>query len=320
MKRRLSIVLVGLSVVLATACQPGAAGLSEQDKVAIRKTTEDALKLANVPKPDWAAYAKLYYAEDATVLAANMPPTKGMAAIQTLLQAFPPTSEFKVEILDLDGRGDLAYVRGAYSMTLSPTGAPPVTDRGNYVEVWKRQVDGSWKVVYDSWSSELPVPGVVVPTGAMTADATPELKKLGDMVGRWRMDGTFKPDPKAAAGPVDLVYSCDWFSGGRQVVYRFSGTMVGLPWEEVGFYRYDAAARAYIYDGITNDGTSGHGRVDIQAGAWVHTQDAVVDKKPAKVRFTLSSMTPSGGAWKYEVAVAGGPWAAMGEGKYTREK
>jgi hypothetical protein len=249
-----------------------------------------------------------------------MPPTKGSGAIQAMFASFPPMSGFKVDIVELDGRGDLAYVRGNYSMTLNPPGVPPVPDSGKYVEVWKRQADGAWKAIYDSWSSDLPVFGIVVPTGAMAADATPQLKKLGDVVGRWQMDGTFKPDPKAAPGPVNLTYSCDWFAGGRQVVYRFSGTMVGMPWEELGAYSYDAAAKAYVYYGIVNDGTSGLGKVDIQAGTWVHTQDAVVDKKPAKARFTLSNMTPAGGVWKYELAVVGGPWMTMGEGKYSKAK
>ena len=31
-----------------------------------------------------------------------------------------------------------------------------VADTGKYLEVWKKQVDGSWKAVADMWSSDLP--------------------------------------------------------------------------------------------------------------------------------------------------------------------
>jgi ketosteroid isomerase-like protein len=33
----------------------------------------------------------------------------------------------------------------------------PVTDRGKYATMWKKQVGGSWKVVVDISNSDLPV-------------------------------------------------------------------------------------------------------------------------------------------------------------------
>ena len=32
----------------------------------------------------------------------------------------------------------------------------PVADRGKFVEVWKKQADGKWKVVADIFNSDLP--------------------------------------------------------------------------------------------------------------------------------------------------------------------
>jgi ketosteroid isomerase-like protein len=37
----------------------------------------------------------------------------------------------------------------------------PVTDNGKFVEVWKKQSDGKWKCVADTYNSDLPV----VPAG-----------------------------------------------------------------------------------------------------------------------------------------------------------
>jgi ketosteroid isomerase-like protein len=53
--------------------------------------------------------------------------------------------------------GDLVYTVGTYSMTLSrPSDKTPVTHRGKYLRVFKKQPDGSWKAVADMTSSDMP--------------------------------------------------------------------------------------------------------------------------------------------------------------------
>jgi ketosteroid isomerase-like protein len=55
----------------------------------------------------------------------------------------------------VEGRGDLAYAVGSYRQTLTPkkAGAKSLpTEEGKYIEVLKKQADGSWKIVYDMWS------------------------------------------------------------------------------------------------------------------------------------------------------------------------
>ncbi len=319
MKRVLSFAVAASACVSFVACQP-AAGLSDQDKAAIRKVVDDAAKIATAPKADYSAYVQLYYTEDATVLTSNMPPVQGRQALQAFFAAFPPMSAFKADIIDMDGRGDLAYVRGHYTLTMNPPGTPPMTDKGKYVEVWKKQADGSWKVKYDSFSSDVAASDLIVPTGAVAADASDELKKLGDIVGRWKFDGTWKAGPNAAAGPVDVLFQCEWFAGGKQVFYKYGGTMAGTPYEEVGVYTYDPKVKTYSYYGIVNDGTSALGVLTIKPGSWLHAAEFQMAGKPAKTRFIMSDMSPAGGTWKQEVSVAGGPWTVMGEGKYTKAK
>ena len=34
----------------------------------------------------------------------------------------------------------------------------------------------------------------------------------------------------------------------------------------------------------------------------------------------MSDVSPAGGAWKYELSVAGGPWTFVGEGKFVAVK
>jgi ketosteroid isomerase-like protein len=319
MNRVAMYVVFGLVCAALVACQPGAGGLTEQDRAAIRKLDDDWVKVMTSEKPDFDAAVVPYYAEDAKVLGPNAPIMEGRDALKAALKQWPPIKSLSMKEIALEGEGGLAYRTYTFTWTMVMPGvAEPVTDTGKGIEVYKKQADGTWRVVRDVFNSDLPAPGLVVPTGPVAADASPELKKLADIVGRWKFDGTFKTDPKAPGGPVDLIFACGWFAGGRQVVYRFSGTMAGGPFEELGAYVYDPKAKAYTYYGIANDGTAAPGSLTIKPGVWLHAYDVQVGGKPAKAHFTLSDMSQAGGSWKYEVSVGGGPWTVMGEGKYTR--
>jgi len=320
MKRVVLFLLVGLVSVASVACQSGAGSLSDQDQVAIRKVVADAAAMVTPSKTDYADYVKLYYTDDATVLPANVPAIQGHAAIQAVFQSFPPMSDFKAEIVELDGRGDLAYVRGNYAMTMNPPGGAAMTDKGKYVEVWKKQADGSWKVKYDSWTSDLPAPGLMVPTGAVAPSADADVKKLGDIVGRWQIGGTFKPDPKTPVGPVALSLDCQWFAGGLQVVCAYTGASAGQPYQEADIYSYDSKAKSYTVYSVSNPGGAMTGRLTIQPGTWIQVSDFQVEGKPAKMRLTLTNVTPAGGTWKNEMSVAGGSWMPLGDGKYVKAK
>ncbi len=99
-----------------------------------------------------------------------------------------------------------------------------------------------------------------------------------------------------------------------------SGTEAGARYEEIFTYSHDPKAKAYKLFSTVNDGASTVQKLVIEPATWIHTGEAQVDGRSAKVRFTLANMTPAGGSWKGETSVAGGPWTTMGEGKYTKAK
>jgi ketosteroid isomerase-like protein len=151
-----SLVLLAASLF---GCQsPPAPALSAADQQAIRQTEDQSLKIANT-SADWIAYTKLYYAGDAIFNPPNAPSTKGQDAIVAFFKSLPPISNFRTNILELDGWGNTAYVYGTYSLTMTVPGGKPESDRGKYVEIWKRQPDGTWKVAIDTFNSDLPLPG-----------------------------------------------------------------------------------------------------------------------------------------------------------------
>jgi ketosteroid isomerase-like protein len=60
---------------------------------------------------------------------------------------------------DASKGGDLVYTVGTYSLTTSdPKNKQPVTDRGKYMTVYKKQPDSTWKAVADMINSDLPAP------------------------------------------------------------------------------------------------------------------------------------------------------------------
>ena len=167
MKRAaLPLAVAGLACAALVACHTGVGGhLSEPDKDKIRKVVDEAVRAILPPTSDAEAYVNLYYAVDAQVLPPNQATVTGRAAILALLRSYGPFQEFKPTILAIEGRNELAYVHGAYQMSLTPPGAAaPVGDKGKYVEIWKKQRDGSWKVVLDAWNSDLPAPVTPAPS------------------------------------------------------------------------------------------------------------------------------------------------------------
>lgn len=153
--------VLALALALAsTACQPpvqGARGLSEEDVAAIRRITDSYTQAALAG--DWAAVAG-FYAGDALFMPANESAVEGRAAIQAWYEALPTMTEFAVRPVEIDGRGDLAYVRGAHSITLTPEGVPEsIQDTGKYISNLRKQPDGSWLAVVGITNSDLPLPG-----------------------------------------------------------------------------------------------------------------------------------------------------------------
>lgn len=147
---------------LVAACKPAAApppaALPDADRAAIQKATEDAQAHFNAQPADFHAHAAGYYAPDAIMMPPNGVEVKGATEIGNWMTSYPAISNTKFSIVDLEGSGDLAYVHGTYEMDVTAPGTTvAVHDKGKYLEIWKKQADGSWKVIRDMFNSDLPI-------------------------------------------------------------------------------------------------------------------------------------------------------------------
>ena len=152
---RPTFLLTALSCALV-ACQPAPAKLSDADIAAMRAVSETFVANA-VAKRD-SANAELF-ASNGVFMPPNQPAVEGRAAIRAWLAAFPPMSDFKTQIVEIDGVGDLAYIRGTYSLTIAAAGrTPAMSDHGKFLETRRRQSDGRWLVTADIFNSDVPLP------------------------------------------------------------------------------------------------------------------------------------------------------------------
>jgi uncharacterized protein (TIGR02246 family) len=148
---------VVLTTIAVAGCKPqGAAPLSDADKAAMQQAADKAVATMTSPTRDWPAFAAALYTEDATVLPPNGPAVKGREAIVAFLETFPPIAEFKQTRQQIDGLGNLAYEIQTYTAMFAPPGEPQVADTGKVVWVWRKQADGSWKILVEMWNSDLP--------------------------------------------------------------------------------------------------------------------------------------------------------------------
>jgi len=101
-----------------------------------------------------------YYSEDAVVMPPNAPSAKTRETIRSAWKEMLTTPgaaiRWKATKVEVAKAADLAYVSGTYEEAMTDASGKSVKDHGKYVEVWKKQADGTWKVVADIWNSDLP--------------------------------------------------------------------------------------------------------------------------------------------------------------------
>ncbi|MEI7898195.1 MAG: DUF4440 domain-containing protein [bacterium] len=147
----ISVVIVAMALTSCTNNKP--ASLSDADKAEITKSATEINQAFNSTK-DYKAYVNAYYTEDAMILYPNTDAVKGREAILAAFSTLGTDINVTPTILDISGKDDLAYVVGTVKME---TNAKVELDHGKYIEIWKKQADGKWKVVYDIFNSSVPL-------------------------------------------------------------------------------------------------------------------------------------------------------------------
>ena len=153
--------LAGLGLLaLTAACTSTAPDTRDTDIKAVK-----AVELAwvtDIASKDADKFAS-YYTDDASLLMPNTPIINGRDNIKAALQPMLADPNFALTFqatrADASRGGDFVYTVGTYSLTTSsPKDKQPVTDKGKYLTVFKKQADGRWKAVADMVNSDTPAP------------------------------------------------------------------------------------------------------------------------------------------------------------------
>jgi len=95
-----------------------------------------------------------HYADDAAIANPGAPLAADTAARREAINGVvsDPALDIKFasDRIEVAGSGDLASSRGHYTMTFTDQATnKPKTESGNYLTVYRKQADGSWKAVED---------------------------------------------------------------------------------------------------------------------------------------------------------------------------
>lgn len=97
------------------------------------------------------------FTTDAVVMPPDHPAIEGERGLRQLFDGRPGGLEGGSELLEVEVRDDLAFVRGRYRLRgMGPDG--PIERSGHMMEIWRRQPDGRWLLARDLWNSNSPDP------------------------------------------------------------------------------------------------------------------------------------------------------------------
>jgi uncharacterized protein (TIGR02246 family) len=101
-----------------------------------------------------------FYADDGVLLLEGAPDARGIAALREGIAGMMQDPNFALSFAADDvvvaRSGDLAYETGTYTLTMSGPDGEPATQKGHYVDVWKKNAQGEWKVAVDAPVSDPP--------------------------------------------------------------------------------------------------------------------------------------------------------------------
>ena len=132
-------------------------GLTLDEVTAVEAAADAYLCAMNAG--DWALVAQSF-AEDAVRIPPHEEPHQGRAAIEAWLGGIEELISYELTRDAIDGSDGFAYVRGRYAITLRPAGAPgPVSDQGDFLEIWQCGPGGVWRVAEAIWNTRTPLGG-----------------------------------------------------------------------------------------------------------------------------------------------------------------
>jgi ketosteroid isomerase-like protein len=157
MMRILPVILVLLNVLALISCSS-----TPEDTEKLKWEVIDTDRAFNKRAQEKGiAEAFIYYADEKVIKPSpGKQPVVGKFALLKFYNDNPPNYKLTWEPLRAEASGKLGYTFGGYTLVMSTKDGRDTTLYGNYVSVWKRKKDGSWRYVIDT-GNETPEPVVL---------------------------------------------------------------------------------------------------------------------------------------------------------------
>ena len=142
-----------IPLLVLLACAPAKPDL-EAEKTALMQTSRD-----------WAASVAggnvdsmlSYWSDDAMVLPPDQPAVVGKEAIRGFISGMLAIPGFAItwepEQATISPSGDMAYLIERNSASFTDSTGTRVTQLGRAVTIWRKNADGQWKCVVDTWNN-----------------------------------------------------------------------------------------------------------------------------------------------------------------------
>jgi uncharacterized protein (TIGR02246 family) len=135
---------VGLCLVPARSESQGRPTLAPEDVARINELTQAFAK--GVLAKQFKAVSALY-GDNAVLYPPGETAVKGRTSIEACLAGLPGMTAFTVRTTSVEGRDDLAYSQGTYTMTIvDPREKKPLDASGYFVQISRKQPDGRWLI------------------------------------------------------------------------------------------------------------------------------------------------------------------------------
>jgi hypothetical protein len=146
----------------------------------------------------------------------------------------------------------------------------------------------------------------------------PEHKALNYFAGKWTSEGEMKPGPYGPGGKITSQDTCEWFSGGFQLVCRSQGKGPMGPMSSMGVLTFNMQEKAYTFYGIDSMGANELAKGDKSGKTWTFTSTSNVGGETFQSRYTMVETSPTSYTFKWDTSPDGSKWSTMMEGTATK--
>jgi uncharacterized protein (TIGR02246 family) len=153
--------MIVLTALALAGCAPSAPQVDiEAEKAAIEKMIGDWVEATNKPGEEGAEGYASFMTEDGVSLAPNTERIDGRADLREWFLQFTQAEDFsiswKATSIEVTADGKTAYAIGTDEVSQKDDQGNSVSVKGKWVDILKKQADGSWKVAVAIWNSDPP--------------------------------------------------------------------------------------------------------------------------------------------------------------------